>query len=144
MRYDIFSSFDLPMARTDLPSRSTQSRFRGIASFGEEENPVVLLEVADTPSLKTRGLMGRNSLPDYCGMLFVDLSGGSFWMKGCKIPLDIVFLDKDGIVSRTYSMPADGGSCKYPYVEETAIELPYGFCRRHKIRIGTPCSWRRW
>jgi uncharacterized membrane protein (UPF0127 family) len=105
----------------------------------------VLLEVADTPAAKTRGLMGRESLPACCGMIFTGLTGGAFWMKGCKIPLDIVFLDENDDVSTMYSMKLDGGARKYRYGDEkTAIELPYGFCRNHGIDIGAHCNWRTW
>lgn len=119
------------------------SRFRGIASF--DGNSSVILEVADTPELKQKGLSGRTSMPECCGMLFTNLCGGSFWMKGCKIPLDIVFIDASDKVSLKYSMQADGGKRRYGYRHETtAIELPYGFCNRHGIAVGTKCHWRTW
>lgn len=125
-----------------------RGRFRGFAAFdgdGCEGCASVLLEVADSPAAKTRGLMGRRSLPPCCGMIFTDLDGGAFWMKGCKIPLDIVFLDDDGDVSIVYSMEADGGVRKYRYGDEkTAIELPAGFCERHGIDVGSHCNWRIW
>ena len=71
-----------------------KSKYRGFASFGEDDSASVLLEVADTPDLRAKGLMGRDNLPACCGMIFTDLEGGAFWMKGCKIPLDIVFINK--------------------------------------------------
>lgn len=126
-----------------LFTRHETSRFRGYASFGDGSSSVIL-EVADTPELHARGLMGRESLPACCGMIFVGLEGGAFWMKGCKIPLDIVFID-GGKVTRMYEMKADGGAKRYPYGDESvAIELPYGFCRAHGIEAGTPCKWRIW
>lgn len=130
----------------DLFTRTdSKSKYRGFASFGEDNSSSALLEVADTPELRRKGLMGRDSLPACCGMLFTDLEGGAFWMKGCKIPLDIVFISKTGTISRMYSMKADGGVKRYPYGDEkTAIELPYGFCSIHDIGIGTTCNWRVW
>ena len=122
----------------------TGSRFRGFASFGDGDASVIL-EVADTPEARARGLMGRESLPACCGMLFTDLEGGAFWMKGCRIPLDIVFLDDSGRVTRRYGMKADGGARRYRYGDEkTAIELSYGFCDAHGIDVGTKCRWRTW
>lgn len=130
----------------DVPSMFTRNgsgRLRGIASFGDGSSSV-LLEVADTPVSRMRGMMGRTDCPECCGMLFTGLDGGSFWMKGCRIPLDIVFV-KDGVVTLTYSMEADGGRARYPYGDETeAIELPFGYCERHGITRGTECSWRTW
>ena len=130
----------------DLFTRAySGSKYRGFASFGEDDSASVILEVADTPELRERGLMGRENLPACCGMIFTDLTGGFFWMKGCKIPLDIVFIDDNGEVSLKYSMKADNGLKRYRYGDEsTAIELPYGFCDTHGIDIGTPCKWRTW
>ena len=122
----------------------TKSKFRGFASFGDGSSSVIL-EVADTPELRAKGLMGREDLPACCGMIFTDLDGGAFWMKGCKIPLDIVFIDDSGKITRKYGMKADGGVRRYRYEDEsTAIELPYGFCDSHDIGVGTKCDWRIW
>ena len=93
-----------------------------IAEFMDEEDVVakVLLEVASTPEERRRGLMGRESLPSVCGMLFEGLSGGGyFWMKNCLIPLDVVFLDKDGVVTKTYTMPVDKEGTKHYDYDET-------------------------
>ena len=128
-----------------IPAVGTKatSRFRGYASFGSGDSSV-LLEIADSPSAKRKGLMGRKSMPECCGMLFTGLTGGSFWMKGCLIDLDIVFLDNDS-VSRLYTMKADGGDRMYRYGSETAaIELPAGFCSRHGISRGTEVEVRTW
>lgn len=122
----------------------SKARYRGLASFGADSKTSVLLEVADTPELKARGLMGRTFMCPCCGMIFTNLDSGSFWMKGCLIPLDIVFIDDDGLVSQAFTMPADDGKKKYRYTENTAIELPAGFCKMHKITVGTPCKWRIW
>jgi len=57
------------------------------------------LEVAKTAEQQDIGLMYRTSLPDDRGMLFEFKSARrvSFWMKNCKIPLDMIFL-RDGVV----------------------------------------------
>lgn len=123
----------------------TGGRFEGVAVFGSLKAPCVLLEVADTPAKKIHGLMGRKWLPDCCGMLFTGLTGGYFWMKGCNIPLDVMFLDNSMAVSRIYSMEADGGIKRYGYGdEEAAIEVPYGFCSRYGISVGTKVAVRLW
>lgn len=121
----------------------TPSRFRGYASFGTGDASVIL-EVADTWYKRQRGLMGRKSMPECCGMLFTGLTGGAFWMKGCLIDLDIVFLNK-GKITRIYTMKADNGNKLYRYgVETAAIELPKGFCSRHGLEIGTEAKVRTW
>ncbi len=62
-----------------------------------EERGVLAVEVAETPSERARGLMGRESLPDDTGMLFVyeEADDRSFWMLNTKVPLDMVFVDGD-------------------------------------------------
>lgn len=125
--------------------RNGGSVFRGVARFGTEDKAIVLLEVMDTPDGKAKGMMGRTRTPECCGMLFKDLTGGFFWMKGCLVPLDIVFL-KDGRVSRLYTMDADGGEERHAYSsdEKDAIELPAGFCERHGVEVGTKCVVEVW
>jgi len=65
-------------------------------------------EVADTEAKRRLGLMFRESLPQDRGMLFIfdqpDLY--SFWMKNCRFPLDMIWLDQNKrIVSVTSNAP---------------------------------------
>ncbi len=54
-------------------------------------------EVADTSSLRSKGLGQRDSLEEQTGMLFIFPSGNtsSFWMKGMRFPLDFVWIGAD-------------------------------------------------
>lgn len=107
---------------------------------GEEPAASVLLEVADTDESRRKGLMGRSSLPDICGMLFEGLSGGgSFWMKDCLIPLDVAFISDKGSVVKMYSMPVDkDGERHFQYGKDvtSAVEVPMGWLGRHGISEG--------
>ena len=60
----------------------------------------VLAEVARTPEQQRRGLMGRRSLGENEGMLFVYDSERplDFWMKDTPLPLSIAFLRSDGTI----------------------------------------------
>jgi uncharacterized membrane protein (UPF0127 family) len=68
----------------------------------------ITVEIADTPALRERGLMYRDSLPPNHGMLFVypDEQIRSFWMRNTRIPLDIAFLDRNGTIVNVELMEA--------------------------------------
>lgn len=55
------------------------------------------VEIADTPEKQEKGLMGRKSLPEDQGMLFIydEPQDLSYWMKNTLISLDIIFIDDD-------------------------------------------------
>lgn len=55
------------------------------------------VEVADTREKQALGLMFRDSMPADAGMIFLfpKEAPRSFWMKNCRIPLDIMYFDKE-------------------------------------------------
>lgn len=56
------------------------------------------VEIADSPQERAIGLMNRENLARFSGMLFVfeDDHIAQFWMKNTLIPLDIMYFDRDG------------------------------------------------
>jgi uncharacterized membrane protein (UPF0127 family) len=67
------------------------------------------VEQADDPGSQQRGLMFRDSMPDDHGMLFnfPDEQVRSFWMKNCRMPLDILYFDANyKMVSMQQRVPA--------------------------------------
>lgn len=55
------------------------------------------VELATTPEEREQGLMYRDSLAADAAMLFLFGQEGNypFWMKNTKIPLDVIWIDKD-------------------------------------------------
>jgi hypothetical protein len=67
------------------------------------------LELAADDATRFKGLGGRESLPEYGGMLFVfaEARVQRFLMRDCVIDLDIIFLDSDGRILAMHHMPAE-------------------------------------
>lgn len=105
------------------------------------------VEVAVTLEKQERGLMFRQSLPENEGMLFIykEPQEMSFWMRNTVIPLDIAFVDADGIILNIHqAKPLDdsihyrsAGAAKY------VIETNQGWFSRHGIRPGDKVTFGR-
>lgn len=98
----------LPVANADatgnLASQSTLVASEGqvlpISARARIADRLIELEVTKTPEQQAMGLMYRTSLADDRGMLFEFKPARwvNFWMKNCKISLDMIFI-RDGVVT---------------------------------------------
>lgn len=64
---------------------------------GNDLSVIFSVELAETPEERALGLMYRESMPQYSGMLFIHEYDNQigYWMKNCEIPLDIIFINKN-------------------------------------------------
>ena len=99
----------------------------------------ITVEIADTQETQTKGLMGRESLDEDRGMLFVYErdSRKSFWMKNTKIPLSIAYIGADGTIREIYDMePLSTRIIESKYSVRYALEVNQGAFERHGIKEG--------
>ncbi len=91
-----------------------------------------VLEIAATDLERARGLGGRDSLCETCGMLFVFGQPGwhAFWMKDMRFPIDIVWMLGDRVVFVARDASPDLEGTLDPAVSaDRVIELPAGAAR---------------
>jgi len=110
---------------------------------------VLQAEVMVSDEDRAMGLMFRPSLPADRGMLFVfsipDFHG--IWMKNCRFPIDIVWLDENQRVVHVVENvpPCTGDPCPaYEPLRRASyvVEINAGQARREQVSIGTTLSFR--
>lgn len=98
------------------------------------------VEIADDGAERGQGLMNRETLPAGAGMLFVYEEPGpvAFWMKNTLIPLDIIFMDPEGRVTRIQenAQPLDETPIPGGYRVQLVLEINGGLARRLGLRTG--------
>ncbi len=108
------------------------------------------LELALTPGQREKGLMGRETIVVDEGMLFVYPDEEpyptvlKFWMKDCLIPLDVIFIDHEGIITAVHEMePPQSGTADEDLVvyssekpAQFAIEIKGGLAAEMGLLVG--------
>jgi uncharacterized protein len=109
---------------------------------------VLQAEVMVSDEDRSMGLMFRPSLPEDRGMLFVfeQLAFHGIWMKNCRFPIDILWLDEDHkVVHLAESVPpCTADPCpSYQPLQRAAyvVELNARQARREKAIIGSAVSF---
>jgi uncharacterized membrane protein (UPF0127 family) len=109
---------------------------------------VLEVEIMATDQDRAMGLMFRPSLSVDHGLLFVfgesDFHG--FWMKNCRFPIDIVWLDEKGrVVHLAESVPpCKSDPCPvYEPLQRASyvVEMNAGQARREKATLGARLSF---
>lgn len=104
------------------------------------------VELATDQAKRARGLGGRDSLASDSGMLFIfpQASSYSFWMKGMRFPIDIIWINGTKVVDiiKGASPPAPGTPdqeipiylSNQPF--DKVLEINSGFVDSHRLKVG--------
>ncbi|MEG4586149.1 DUF192 domain-containing protein [Microcoleus sp. MOSTC5] len=131
-----------PTATTSGQVLPVSARARIADRPSAEPSKRIELEVAKTVEQQAMGLMYRTSLPDDRGMLFEFKSARqvNFWMKNCKISLDMIFL-RNGVVEaiEVSAPPCTADPCPTygpNTVVDRVIELRGGRAAELGVKVG--------
>ncbi len=108
------------------------------------EKIIVDAEIANSSATKAKGLMGRESLGENEGMLFVFGRSGiyPFWMLNTTIPLDAIHIAESGMVVDILEMEPCGlnvTKCRLYTPKAQAkyvLEVNRGFSKKNSIIAG--------
>ena len=118
----------------------------GLGTITTPEGATIFAEIADSPNIRSKGLMFRKSIAPDWGMLFLfpELGDHTFWMKNTLISLDIFWLDKSGtILHLEKNVPIctrkDDGCPRYraPLKSLQVLELNAGMAKKLGLKIGS-------
>jgi uncharacterized protein len=113
---------------------------------GAKNTRAYTAELAITPTEQATGLMFRKSLSDDAGMIFLFPEGqiASFWMKNTLIPLDMVFIRRDGSIESIAenTVPYSETPVSSKGVVTAVLELRGGLTRDLGIKPGDKVSWK--
>lgn len=99
------------------------------------------IEIAKTTAQKMKGLSGRESLCQNCGMIFIFgfETNLPFWMKDTIIPLDMIWINKNGKVVDIQTVTEINNSTKI-YQNQTpaqyVLELNANDCQKIGLKVG--------
>jgi uncharacterized membrane protein (UPF0127 family) len=109
------------------------------------DDAVVRAEVAESPADREQGLSGRARLEEGRGMLFVyhDHAERTYWMKGMRFPIDIVWIDRGRVTGLERDVPVPQGDVPLYRSRGPAdhvLEVPAGWAGRHGVERGDPVT----
>ena len=99
------------------------------------------VEIADDAREQAEGLMHRPQMATSAGMLFIYAKPQrtSFWMRNTLIPLDMLFLDQDGMVQHIHhnAIPLDETPIPGGNGVVAVLEINGGLARRMGITVAS-------
>ena len=102
------------------------------------ELATVEVRLADTSSERYTGLSATESLAPDEGMWFVhpEERRQAYVMRGMSFPLDIVFVDANGTVTRVFHADVDGTDAPYEARAKYVLEVNRGWANRTGLEAG--------
>lgn len=105
-----------------------------------------VIEIADTPLKRQRGLSGQSTIGDNEGLLFIfpENSYPSFWMKEMNFPIDIIWLDENlFVVDITTNLDPQTYPQTFSPTQPVkyVLEIKAGTSQRKNITIGTQAHY---
>lgn len=101
--------------------------------------------LAETPAQQEQGLMFVRDLPENRGMLFVAAQPRVFnmWMKNTYIPLDMVFIGKDGRIAKIAerTVPHSLATISSDVPVAAILEIKGGEAARRALHPGDAVNW---
>ena len=123
-------------------SKSEESKTSQLTIKTDDGNVVYTVETAQTDEELEHGLMDRDSLPAKHGMIF-DLSKHqsqlvAMWMKNTKIPLDMLFINPDGVIYwvKENAQPMSEQLIIPPAAARAVIEINGNDVEKYNIKVG--------
>ena len=120
---------------------------KGIAEIG---GVVINIDIALTDKQKQDGLSIRDTMQENEGMIFVfkEPKQQSFWMKGMKFPIDIIWLDANlSIVHIEKNLQTCESFISCPSYRPSSnalfvLETVSGFADNHDLKIGKKINFK--
>jgi len=114
-----------------------------------DDKPIVSIdiEIADDEAKREVGLMGRSVMEERQGMLFIfeEEQLASFWMRNTVLPLDMIFINKQGKIVTIHrnTKPFSDDSYSATAMTLFVLEVNAGFTDKYGIKEGDMVSWKR-
>ncbi len=136
-------------SRTETAEETIPFRIDGTLDFLRQGELLMTIniEIAESDSAVTRGMMQRTAFPPSSGMLFLfdDVVIRNFWMGNTPLSLDLLFIAPDSQIVdfAKYATPFSDDRISSRVPAQFVLEMPAGFVDSQGIVEGDRVRWRR-
>jgi uncharacterized protein len=136
----------------DMTEDSHSPMFKKQGTLTFLKKPALLIttidiEIADDDGKREVGLMGRPTMEEQQGMLFIfeQPQIQSFWMHNTILPLDMIFIDANGIIKTIHKNTTPFSDQTYQSTVPVifVLEVLGGFTDKHNITVDDRIEWKR-